>query len=184
MSMPASGSIAIISAPQTCGSICAAVGCASGSLTTLSVAAGKTAPHGMREFYGYSSTSPINFTNITCCQSIRISYTLSLVGEVNAGTCVGATFCYYVTNGGGKVTSCAAVYCNGVVKYNCLGIGTGTFPTFTILSTDSVCVCTRAADLIGSSYAVARICLLSLTQCVGIYCLGQYTSDESTAGII
>jgi hypothetical protein len=52
--MPTSGSIAIISAPQTCGSICAAVGIASGSLSTLSVAAGKSAPHAMREFYGYS----------------------------------------------------------------------------------------------------------------------------------
>ena len=55
MAMPLSGTIAIISAPQTCGSICAAVGCASGSLLALSVAAGKTAPHSMTEFYGYSN---------------------------------------------------------------------------------------------------------------------------------
>ena len=62
MAMPTSGSIAIISAPQTCGSICAAVGVASGSLSTLSVAAGKTAPHCMREFYGYSASLTVDLT--------------------------------------------------------------------------------------------------------------------------
>lgn len=55
MAMPASGSLGIISAPQACGSICAAVGITSGSLSALSVAATppKTAPHSMLEFYGY-----------------------------------------------------------------------------------------------------------------------------------
>ena len=60
MAMCSTGAIGIISAPQGgCSSICAAVGCASGSLTTLSVAAGKTAPHAMSEFYGYKSVLPI-----------------------------------------------------------------------------------------------------------------------------
>ena len=34
------------------------LGNSSGSLTTLSTAAGKSAPHGMKEFYGYSSSAP------------------------------------------------------------------------------------------------------------------------------
>jgi len=34
------------------------LGNTSGSLTTLSVAAGKAAPHGMKEFYGYSASQP------------------------------------------------------------------------------------------------------------------------------
>ena len=54
MPMPASGCIAIISAPQTCGSICAAVGCASGSLLTLSAAAGPSQTGAMSDFYGYT----------------------------------------------------------------------------------------------------------------------------------
>lgn len=184
MSMPASGSIAIISAPQTCGSICAAVGCASGSLTTLSVAAGKTAPHSMTEFYGYAPPSPINFTNITCCQTPTISYTVSSVGGLLANTCVGATFWYLIDNGGGKVSSCAVVYCNSVIKYSCTLISHGAFPTFTIRSIDTVCVCTRASDLLGSSFASACIKLCALTQCVGSFCLGTYTSDRSYAGAI
>lgn len=68
MAMPTSGCIAIKSAPQTCGSICAAVvqggGGASGSLSALSVSAGKSAPHCMREFYGYSPpTGSISVNN-------------------------------------------------------------------------------------------------------------------------
>lgn len=34
------------------------LGSSSGSLTTLSTTAGKTAPHGMKEFYGYSASEP------------------------------------------------------------------------------------------------------------------------------
>lgn len=73
MAMPTSGSIAIISAPQTCGSICAAVGTASGSLSTLSVAAGKIAPHCMREFYGYSSVTPVNFIQYAATGTYSVS---------------------------------------------------------------------------------------------------------------
>lgn len=61
MAMPTSGSLSICLATGSvllCRSIAAAVtSSSSGSLRTLSTAAGKSAPHCMREFYGYSSAS-------------------------------------------------------------------------------------------------------------------------------
>jgi len=60
MAMPVSGSLSICvaaGAPQTCRSIRWAVGVDSGSLSTLSACAGKSAPHCMREFYGYNPVS-------------------------------------------------------------------------------------------------------------------------------
>lgn len=39
------------------------LGNSSGSLTTLSVAAGKSAPHGMKEFYGYSAYSNTHYAS-------------------------------------------------------------------------------------------------------------------------
>lgn len=81
MAMPVSGSIGITTCPNgTCSSICAAVFAACGfhicSLSSLSTTVGKTAPHCMREFYGYTpvaaatlSVSPttINMLNTRIC---------------------------------------------------------------------------------------------------------------------
>lgn len=64
MAMPSSGCIAL----KYCisGIACSSVACAvdgnitgNKSLSSLSVSAGKTTPHCMREFYGYSSGSNI-----------------------------------------------------------------------------------------------------------------------------
>lgn len=59
MAMPASGCIGIITCPNSvaCTSIAQAVDgnvTPPKSLSTLSVSAGKTAPHAMTEFYNYS----------------------------------------------------------------------------------------------------------------------------------
>jgi len=62
MAIPVSGSLSICEAGLgTCRSIATAVtNTTSGSLATNSVCAGKSAPHCMREFYGYSPVSTIN----------------------------------------------------------------------------------------------------------------------------
>ena len=57
--MPASGSIGIISAPQTNGSICTVVGQTTGSLLALGADACKTKPVSMRNFYSYVGNNPI-----------------------------------------------------------------------------------------------------------------------------
>ena len=86
MAMPTSGCIAIIASPQTCGSIRTAVtSSASGSLSTLSIAAGKTGtPYGMREFYGYApvtatlSVSPLGLDLNLNAQTCTINVTASV----------------------------------------------------------------------------------------------------------
>ena len=70
MAMPSSGCIAlrVCISGIACSSIsCAVAGiaCSPASLCGLSVEAGKTAPHAMSEFYGYTSTTlSINPTNV------------------------------------------------------------------------------------------------------------------------
>ena len=68
MAMCTTGSLSIKATAGTCRDICAAVvaggGSASGSLLSLSVSAGKGAPHSMLEFYGYNpvTTLTVNLT--------------------------------------------------------------------------------------------------------------------------
>ena len=63
MAMPSSGAIGLkFCTAQACSSICVANGyVGTASLSSMGVAAGKTAPHCMREFYGYSAKIDVNF---------------------------------------------------------------------------------------------------------------------------
>lgn len=187
MAMPASGSIAIISAPQTCGSICAAVGCASGSLTTLSVAAGKTAPHCMREFYGYTpapALACVSLSSINSCTDYsNIAYCLSELCTVGmgAGQCYVPTISYAVANSiisgfRPRASSSVCLFCNGVCVCGCLNVDStyesGTF-TPLIKYGESWCFCTRASIVATSGDVVsANGCMrISSIQC----CVGDYT---------
>lgn len=76
MAMCTSGNLSIKATAGTCRNICAAVvqggGAASGSLRSLSIAAGKTAtPYGMREFYGYNPSSG-SISVATCYSSAGV----------------------------------------------------------------------------------------------------------------
>jgi len=79
MAMCTTGNLSIKTVAGTCRSIDAAVTtCSSGSLSILSVAAGKTAPHCMREFYGYN---PVSYSI-----SIAIPHTLNSSGQIAFNT--------------------------------------------------------------------------------------------------
>lgn len=191
MAMPASGSIAIISAPQTCGSICAAVGCASGSLTTLSVAAGKTAPHCMREFYGYSSgPACVTLSSINSCNNYTtLAYCLSELCTIGmgAGQCYVPTICYVVINTpcSKAQNSCAALYCNGVQVCVCNNSSTAYIDgTFTPLISygEGWCFCTCASlalKLSGAPSANACMTITSVQCCVGDYTLCNPIDQQS-----
>ena len=60
MALPTSGDLSLKTTAGVSRSISCAVGSTSGSLTTLSITAGKSSPHCMREFYGYSALDDIN----------------------------------------------------------------------------------------------------------------------------
>lgn len=96
MAMPASGCIGIITCPNSvaCTSVAQAVNgnvTPPKSLCALSVTAGKSAPHGMTEFYSFTPTLKyVDFTNISCtgnntataraCSSVNVSPAMT-VGE-------------------------------------------------------------------------------------------------------
>jgi hypothetical protein len=191
MAMPASGTIAIISAPQTCGSICAAIGCASGSLSTLSVVAGKTAPHAMTEFYGYTNTyKQIGLCNISaagtngtssrcstdciCSNSAMVAgqcYTITLCHTMCANTCTGSL-------------SCIIVYCNGSGKYSCsrsnTNCATVTFScSFAITSSDTACIMQCAVHGVagGTGISCACSCITSVAATLGLFCKTTGCSD-------
>ena len=102
MAMCTSGNLSICATAGTCRSISTAVGGGSGSLSSLSVSAGKSAPHGMIEFYGYSSASLcvnpnyISFTqipsncNICICATVGLSWSIvksdSWIFTIDAGS--------------------------------------------------------------------------------------------------
>lgn len=190
MAMPASGCIAIVSAPQTCGSISAAVcGTAQGScLSALSVAAGKTAPHCMTEFYGFAgSYTTISLCNIGGggCGTTFASTIGCLTPPINvAGNCYCACFCAGISATGQASGSfaCVCVARNGTPLLNCcVPAGSCANPT---VSFQVCCAQTIMASIFGcstcstcSTSAYACLCLLSIT-CIstkGLYCRGGTT---------
>ena len=191
MAMPASGSIAIISAPQACGSICAAVGCASGSLTTLSVAAGKTAPHSMSEFYNYVPKLPVDFIQYTTFGTLGVSSYVYRYYCVNpkpsTGTyslCIRGDLCTVGQQSGLWARVC--VTCNAVSKYCCcVGFNVcaplNVWAAFTVGTTDCVRVCAHACATNtacqGASGPGARGCIYAVTgtgYCKGTTCTLGY----------
>ena len=99
MAIPTSGNLSIKAVAGVCRSICTAVvqggGGASGSLSALSVSAGKGAPHGMREFYGYNPISTIN-----------VDVTVYYNGPAGGGTGLNGTI-YLKGAGGVNICSCS-----------------------------------------------------------------------------
>ncbi len=193
MAMPASGCIAIVSAPQTCGSISAAVcGTAQGScLSALSVAAGKTAPHCMTEFYGYAgSYTPINmcvYGGGGCGSGSAISLTCLTPTITVAGDCYCACYCVGLdarVQASGSF-ACVCIARAGTAVLNCnVSAGSCANPSVSFLVccgqavTANICGCSTCSTC--STSATACLCLLSIT-CVstkGLYCRGgsSYTS--------
>lgn len=176
MAMPASGSIAIISAPQTCGSICAAVGVASGSLSTLSVAAGKTAPHCMREFYGYNPATEINLIQYagTGTQGIDAHITRCFcvdplpMGAESYTICI----CGYLSTLSQQIFSCAqiCVVCGATQKL-CACCVAGSAPpvttstSFLSSSVNKVCILLDACarDVSCPLCSSAKACIFSIS---------------------
>jgi hypothetical protein len=124
MTMPVSGTIAIISAPQTCGSICASIGCASGSLATLSALTGRAAPYSMLDFYDYTNTC-VSFTkyyefcpNGSAC--ICTCYCIVYNTPMLAGQCYCVRYNGFIDSFGssGSVSS-VRLYCNGLNILTC-----------------------------------------------------------------
>jgi hypothetical protein len=185
MAMPASGSIAIIdNTLQTCSSVCAGVNYASGSLETLSIIAGKTAPHAMTEFYSFcreTSYKQIGFSNISatgtvntaarcsldciCSNSAMVAgqcYTITLCHCIASNSCVGGLACVQVC--GVTVPYCCAVTAGGAaVTLSC---------AFLVKDTNAVCIISRAAHpgAAGGGVSCAMSCITTIVGTLGLFC--------------
>jgi hypothetical protein len=195
MAMPSSGSIGLVSAPQTCGSIACAV-CGTNasppySLNTLSAAAGKSAPHSMLEFYGYSPAptwKTVYFSNIssTCpnyddiCECTCACLTTS--SAMASGDCYFPAFSwnFYKPTTAAPTPVCVHLLCNGVTKYCCGFISktayscSGTWAAFSVDSNDCIHAITHAeilTDCVVGSTATVTLCAVNV--CVGCYCVGS-----------
>ena len=195
MAMPASGSIAIISAPQACGSICAAVGLASGSLSALSVAAGKIAPHAMSEFYGYTNQTNVNIQPISVACG---PYAICCCGCLQPGNSVPVGDCYFPNYSwqlcASNITPTGAfvcIKCNGTTIYQC-SVSSKAFTCSGTWTTAARCVdyndlihivtCVSRSNL--DDCVRARLIMTSITQGVGTYCVGSPNSQSSEYGIL
>ncbi len=196
MAMCASGNLSIKSTAGTCRDICAAVvlggGSPSGSLSALSVAAGKTAPHSMLEFYGYD---PIIKTAIDWTQ-------YATNGTPGSSSCVCRYFCIHTKPAVGQTYSLCVtgdlsnsnqqsgsyalicVTCNGASKMYCCipytEICAAPGVLFTVDSNDCVRSCNRAYASNTSCSLCARSgsCIASVTgtyHCKGTTCPMGFT---------
>lgn len=197
MAMPASGCIAL----RTCivGCACSSISCAVAGiacspacLSTLSTQAGKSAPHGMREFYSYVPKTAINWTTYTSYGTNGVS---SYTYRYNCATptpsagqtyslCVTGDLCTLGQQAGSWARIC--VTCNNVHKMCCC-IGAnlcgGNFGVlFTVDSTDCVRACNHACATNtacqGASGPGSKSCIYSVTgtyHCKGTTCPLIYT---------
>jgi len=134
MAIPVSGSIGLRSTPQTCGNICVAV--YQGqivepmSLTNVSVAAQKAAPHGMLEFYGYVPQNAYFFTQATA-------------GTDNVSAGVSGLYCVCRSPAGNTNTVCVTID----VQLKALAQAAGSYASVGIYcNTTQVYYCSIAAD--------------------------------------
>jgi len=190
MAMPASGTIAIIcNTCQTCSSIAVAVdgNCTPPkSLCTLSASAGKSTPHAMSEFYGFTSKTPINLVQYqsygTQGSSAYVYRYFCLSPTPAAGqtysACIRGDLCTIGQAAGSysfiRVTCNNVTKCQVCVQYNvCCPVYV---TAFTVDSTDCVRICNRSCATntacIGATGVKSSTCLFSVT--------GTYHSKGTT----
>lgn len=192
MAMPASGCIALYNCISgiACSSIaCAVQGTPVGSccLSALSVAAGKTAPHTMSEFYGYYPPTPINLYTYASVGTDGVSSNLTRaycvcptpgIGDSYC-LCLGFDMCIGGASSGSYVGVC--VTCNLACKMSCCFVYGQTCAVplveFPVGSSDCVriftCVC-ECTSIVGTVGNIATID--SITTISGNFCRGaNYT---------
>lgn len=193
MAMPASGNIAILSTPQTCGSISCAVdgnNTPPKCLTTLGSTAGFSAPFCMSDFYGYSPTSaiPVSLVTLTCYSATGLEYCSTRICAcgLSTGNCYVPHISWMLSGVESRNTACVKLYCNGSVKCSCYisntsDLKSGTWcPTIAFGTCWTLCTYARALTGFGSS-ADACADIISIDCTSGSYCIGTPHLQESSA---
>jgi hypothetical protein len=196
MTMCPTGALGLISAPQGgCSSIGNAV-CVTAptpsSLSSLSASAGKTAPHGMLEFYNFcreTSYKAIGFSTVSTtgsngsASSGTILCICSNPGMV-ACQCYTIQLCHALC-----VNSCTGsvarvcVFCNGGVLYSCQinngSVGVSVSCSFVVTEGQTWCVhmCAIHGLAGGSPVSCSRTFINGITPTEGLFCEALLGTD-------
>ena len=174
MAMPTSGELRISGCSQACGSIMKAV-CSTytvpQSLSTLSVTAGKTAPHAMTEFYGYA-IKPVDFLCVTCTgnglNGAVATGCLCSTPAMSAGEYYCANLCWYLSSDADFSTiTCFTVLRSGVTFQSCSispGISCSGCFTMCVCCGETTCIRTCARVSVGNTGVAGEswICFYSM----------------------
>lgn len=199
MAMPSSGCIAL----RTCitGCACSSISCAvagtacsPASLSSLSVQASKGAPHCMREFYGYTSASPLSLSTTSCSQGGLVGYHCGVIVGMSTVGHYATLSIRYNLRGSSAKGSCAAVclVCNGITVCTCIITATAVLQTGTwseyIDYNDNICFVTKTDTglvLVGDfSITEARLTLEGITQGSGSYSIGSPDNIHSISSTL
>lgn len=193
MTLCSSGSLSIKTTAGTNRSISTEVGTGSGSLSALSVSAGKSAPHCMREFYGYSNIiyTSMDLVTINCSQGAVAGNWLACInGDSCSDSCYDLTV-YWTTKASYhlKTTGTACLICNGICKYGHTSVGgevdSGDWGSFRVNASDCVCFCTDAGGFVIGSSAYASMCIKTIGWVAGsstCYSRGTHYQIFSSGG--
>lgn len=199
MALASSGPLSLVggvNTPQQCGSISYAV-CGNFmpcSLSAVSIAAGKTAPHSMTEFYGFAF-KPLSFYTIsqsgqgsgTACVVICPLYSTS---EMDIGSCMSVCLTGTLSTTQQPAGSSAyyKIMCNGTQIY-CCGIGAGACTTailkqFPFVRGNQVCLVlyaatTNTACQLNSNASANFGGIVNIS---GTYCIGSPSSGCAYTG--
>lgn len=200
MAMPATGSIAIISAPQTCGSICASVAQSTGSLLALGADACKTLPISMASFHSYvgpATYHAIGFCLMSQTGTNGVSNSVTNCNCVCSNVAAIAGQCYNITLNhclcstnctGGRAIVCLC--CNSATLYGCTVLagstGAGFSCTFNVHGGDTICIYALAlhgAPGVGTPASCVRSCITSISNAspaYGLFCKGAASCTDCT----
>jgi len=191
MTIAASGSLGIISvAGSACSSISAAVCGGTGQtscLSALSVAAGKSAPHAMTEFYSYVPENVVNMTSYLCCNTNLNAACVWKCGCLTyskarvASTCYNVCFCYVINSAIVSGVACVNIYSGATQVLSCVAAGpvscNGT-KCVNVKNADNICfwnLASKSGPFTGC--ACSCICIVSVTPVTGAgvasYCIGS-----------
>lgn len=196
MGMPSSGSLGL-RACQAC--LCSSISCgvcgtleASTSLLSMGVSAGKTADHGMLEFYNFcreTSYKSIGFSNISRVGTNGVSSTVCSLdcicsnGAMVAGQCYTITLCHFLCSNNCTGSRACVQLCGTAINYCCVitngAPGVSFSCSFVVDQADTVCMINLALHGVvgGTPVSCARTCITSVAATEGLFCKTAGVSD-------
>jgi len=194
MAMPLSGTIYLMCCHAiACSSIaCAVCGTAPSPscLSALSIAAGKTAPYAMTDFYGYNNVfKQIGFSNISRTGTVGVSPTVCSLdcicsnSAMVVGQCYTITLCHQICSNTAAGSRACVQVCGVAVPYSCTilagSAGVNFSCSFVVAQGNAVCIINLAIHVSagGTCCSCAHSCITTIAATLGLFCKTTGCSD-------